>query len=139
MVKGKTRTNQPITELTGVGSKMYKHDISLQLKTATLTLNVNCNIVSTDSKQITGNFGSGSYFIINFNTTNIIGFLGGASVYSLQVTTTSGTPYVIRLTNWGAPNYGFGSEHVKTYGGGEYFGSDNPLTECSLTDNVTEL
>lgn len=121
------------------GKTLYKHDISLQLKTSTLTLYVNCNLVSTDSKQITGNLhSSGNYFIINFNTKNIIGFLGGGVANNLQVATTSGTPYIIQLINWGIPNYGFGSEHVKTYNGGSYFGNEK-FTECSLTDSVIKL
>ena len=140
MIKGKTRTNQPITELTGVGTKMYKHNISLTLKTSTLTLYVNCNIASTDSKQITGNMNGTGYFIVNFNTNNIIGFLGGGSggSYDLPVSTSDGNQYIIRLISWGVPSYGFGSEHVKTYSGGGYFGNDK-FTECSLTDSVTPL
>ena len=123
------------------GTKLYKHNISLTLKTSTLTLNVYCNIVSTDSKNITGNMdSSGSYFIISFNTNNIIGFLGGggAPSYNLQVSTSDGLPYIIKLISWGVPNYGFGSEYVKTYSGGGYFGNDK-FTECSLSDTVTEL
>lgn len=123
------------------GTKLYNHNISLTLKTSTLTLYVNGNITSTDSKQITGNFGSGNYFIVSFNTNNIIGFLGGGSAgsYDLQVSTSDGNQYIIQLIGWGVPNYGFGSEHVKTYGGGSYFGNEKFTDGCSLTDTVTEL
>lgn len=138
MIKGKTRTNQPITELSGVGAKMYKHEVYLSLKTSSLTLFGYFNIVSTDSKQITGSLDSSNYFVIDFNTLNIIGIIGGGSNNTLQYVTTTGQQYVIQLVPWGGTKVRFSSEKVKSYIGSGYFGSE-AFTECSLIDSVTPL
>ncbi len=138
MIKGKTRTNQPITELTGVGSKMYKHEVYLSLKTSSLTLFGYFNFVSTDDKKITGTLGSDKYYVIDFNTLNIIGILGGGSAKALPFVTTTRSQYVIELVDWGATKLGFSSEKIKSYIGSGYFGSE-AFTEVTMNDSVTPL
>ena len=119
--------------------KLYKHIVQLNLKSANLSITVYFNFLSDNGNFITGSLDeSTKYFIIDFNTLKIIGFIGGSSSISIPIGTYGSNLIISNLTPWGGTKLAFNSEKITTYTGASYFGSES-FTEVSLEDNVVEF
>lgn len=135
----KRKHNKLVDVVKGNCHKLYKHSITLNLKSSSINMTAFFNFVSDDENQITAYLDrSSKYCIIDFKTENIIGFFGASTVLSIPIETSTSHLIIGTLVPWGSDLKGFNSEKVCTYSGASYFGTD-AFTEISLTDNVVEL